>query len=247
MIKIPTGATATGGMRITNNHASVNCGECQFDNLNIQGGTTTITALLEITGVSPTTMGGLHFNKLFLFSDGGYPAAVGLKLTQYASWNTFSHATIENVDIGISLGSDCSSNKIQATYTSALTKMIYCVASAYSNHIMIERFTALDSTVVLIDDDNNTATQPNIFGPIQFIGGSYTPTLEIQEATILRDIRGSRAPESQHRLTANNRLSLTRGTSGGRGVLKLYDAGLSAWRYAYLNNGAWTISDTEPT
>lgn len=43
------------------------------------------------------------------------------------------------------------------------------------------------------------------------------------------------------------RARVTPGTSGDRGVLKLWDVGAAAFRYAYLNAGAWVIAAAEPT
>lgn len=42
-------------------------------------------------------------------------------------------------------------------------------------------------------------------------------------------------------------IGLRRGTSGNRGVLKMWDAALGAYRYAYIENGGWVISSAEPS
>jgi hypothetical protein len=44
-----------------------------------------------------------------------------------------------------------------------------------------------------------------------------------------------------------NRIRLKSGSAGNRGVIRLWDAGAAAYRYAYLNSGAWVIATTEPT
>lgn len=43
------------------------------------------------------------------------------------------------------------------------------------------------------------------------------------------------------------RIHLKTGTAGNRGVLKLWDATAGAWKYAYIDNGAWVIAAAEPT
>ncbi len=40
---------------------------------------------------------------------------------------------------------------------------------------------------------------------------------------------------------------LGKGTAGNRAVLQMWDATLGAYRYIYIDNGAWVISATEPT
>lgn len=44
-----------------------------------------------------------------------------------------------------------------------------------------------------------------------------------------------------------NRTEMSTGTAGNRGVLKMWDATLAAYRYVYIDNGALVISATEPT
>jgi len=41
--------------------------------------------------------------------------------------------------------------------------------------------------------------------------------------------------------------AISTGTAGNRMVLKFYDVTLTAWRYAYIDNGAWVIAVAEPT
>lgn len=42
-------------------------------------------------------------------------------------------------------------------------------------------------------------------------------------------------------------IGLKTGTGGNRGVLKIYDATAGAYKYAYIDNGAWVIAASEPT
>lgn len=46
---------------------------------------------------------------------------------------------------------------------------------------------------------------------------------------------------------ANDRAVLAAGSSGNRGVLRLYDATAAAFKYIYIDNGALVISDTDPS
>ena len=47
--------------------------------------------------------------------------------------------------------------------------------------------------------------------------------------------------------SGEERASIKPGTSGNRGVLKMWDATAGAYRYASIENGAWVISSTEPS
>ncbi len=94
-------------------------------------------------------------------------------------------------------------------------------------------------------------------------GDTGTINTSGESSIILRKIRGLDFPMGTISTPANvtlelapgqianqggtERASLKGGTSGNRGVLKLWDAALSAYRYAYLDNGSWVISSTEPT
>ncbi len=47
--------------------------------------------------------------------------------------------------------------------------------------------------------------------------------------------------------SGTERARLEPGSAGNRGVVKLWDATLAAFRYAYIDNGAWVIAAAEPT
>lgn len=42
-------------------------------------------------------------------------------------------------------------------------------------------------------------------------------------------------------------IGIRSGTAGNRGVIKTYDATAAAYKYAYIDNGAWVIAASEPT
>lgn len=43
------------------------------------------------------------------------------------------------------------------------------------------------------------------------------------------------------------RIGIRTGTGGNRGVIKAWDATAAAFKYAYIDNGAWVIANSEPT
>lgn len=62
---------------------------------------------------------------------------------------------------------------------------------------------------------------------------------------VLKDASGGRVRVNKS--DGTERATLRAGSSGNRGVVKLWDATLAAFRWAHIDNGAWVISSTEPT
>lgn len=82
---------------------------------------------------------------------------------------------------------------------------------------------------------------------------TYPPTVDTLLLTMDQDGAVIMKPQANsdvltiQNTTPTDRIALGVGSAGNRGVLKMWDATLAAWRYAYIDNNVWAIAAGEPT
>ncbi len=235
-----------GGLLIENTDAGNNAGNSQFDEVSMyftQNNGIGVK-VLSTAGI----MNILDFNYLQVICSPSATGTVGLQMNN-GRYNIFRGLNLENLVTSIQLTNYSLGNQFIGTFMGIPSggTFISCDSTSFSNNFgPFGYIDNLGATSTLISDANTDTTRPNIFhGIVGVDSGTFTVTKAA--ATIVRDIAGTAVPLNTEFIVSPDRAVITEGTSGNRGVLKLWDAGAAAWRYAYLNSGAWVIASSEPT
>lgn len=119
-----------------------------------------------------------------------------------------------------------------------------------------------DSSIENVYLNENNLFYFTKFKSDQFLWARYWTNFPSKAGTItstpLLDVDGNINQESVGYITntlqvvvtnasGTERARLEKGSAGNRGVVKLWDVTAAAFKYAYIDNGAWVIAASEPT